>query len=309
MNDDLHDDRHEDTVERLIKLAGPRPAVPIDIAARVKANVHDAWRAEVDKRSRARWIWTLPLAAAIATAVILTITNRPTAPATPWIVARIERVSGVNTLTTGQQIASRSTIDTANGRASVRLPDGTTVRIDDHSRVRFDTPHRIALQAGAVYITSAHSGLRVETPYGLVRDIGTRFEVRLTVNMARVRVRDGIVMVGAKRATRGQQLAFQTPAEVFADSARTWGTEWEWTNDVAPNFAIEGTRVSDFVNWVAGERGIDILYDSQATKARAERTTLHGSIASLRPDVAAKAILPTAGLHATIDDGVITVRQ
>jgi len=305
MNDDLRDD----TVERLIKLAGPRPAIPADVAARVKANVHNQWRAEVDARSRSRFIWALPLAAAIATAIILTITNRPSAPVTPWIIARVERVSGAAPLSKGQQIAARSEVATENGRASVRLADGTSVRIDDHSRVRFLTPHRIALQAGAVYVTAAHSGIRVETPYGVVRDIGTRFEVRLTKNLARVRVRDGVVIVGTHRATRGEQLAFQSPADVVAEKVRPWGFEWNWTNDVAPDFAIEGARVSDFIVWVANESGFDVLYDSDATRQRATRTTLHGSIGKLQPDVAAKAVLPTAGLHATIDEGVLTVRQ
>lgn len=299
-----------DEVERLIKLAGPRPAVPADVAERVKANVHAAWRAEVDARHRGRFLWTLPLAAAIATAVILTINREPAVSPATWIVARVERVSGASaSLAKGQSIAARSTIATNAERASVMLADGTSVRIDAHTAVRFDTPHRIALNSGAIYVSAAHSGLRVQTPHGVVRDIGTRFEVRVTAAATRVRVREGEVIVATHHAIRGQELDVTSNANVTTSPIATWGRDWEWTMDVAPSFNIEGVRVSQFLAWVGGESGFEIRYASKATEERAARATLHGSIGGLRPDVAADAILPTAGLRSRIDNGVLTVRE
>ena len=304
----MSDELHDDAVARLIQIAGPRRAVPVDVAARVKANVHAAWRAEVDARTRGRFLWTLPLAAAIATAIILTITHQPVAPTRPWVVARIDRVSGASSLSAGAPIEARSSITTSNERASVRLPDGTSVRIDQHSRVRFDTPHRLAVESGAIYVVAARSGIRVQTPFGMVRDIGTRFEVRVTGGATRVRVRDGEVIAAARHLVRGEQLDAR-PGSAITSKVPTWGPDWEWTMDVAPRFAIEGARVSQFLDWVGSESGLEIRYDSPATAERAARTTLHGSMSDLRPDVAAVAILPTAGLRATVGEGVLTVRQ
>src|SRR4051812_40852828 len=118
---------NDDPVERLLKIAGPRPAVPAEVAARVRANVREAWRAEVDAR-RSPFIWTLPIAAAIATAITLTITRAPQTPVQPWVVAHVERVTGtVPGLVAGAAINARSTIGTASARASFRLPDGTSI--------------------------------------------------------------------------------------------------------------------------------------------------------------------------------------
>lgn len=305
----MNEPNEDDTVGRLIRGAGPRPAVRGDVAARVRANVHDAWRAGIEtKPDRGRLIWTLPLAAAIATAVILTVTNRTTPTAQPWIVAHVDRVSGNGSrFHAGEGIVARSTITTANERASFVLGDGTSIRIDEHSRVRFDTPHRIAVDSGAVYITTARSGIRVATPFGTVRDIGTRFEVRVTPGAARVRVRDGSVMLASHRAGRGEQLDVTSAGAVTTGPAPTWGGEWEWTMDLTPPFTLEGASVAQFLGWVSAESGLEVRYATTAIEQRAKQTTLHGSAGALHPDVAAKAILPTAGLHATIEDGVIRV--
>jgi hypothetical protein len=306
----MSNDLRDDAVERLIKIAGPRPAVRADVAARVKANVRDAWRAEVGaSRTRGRFIWTLPLAAAIATAVVLTITHTPQTTVQPWVVAHVERVTGATPgLKIGASVIARSTIVTTEGRASFRLADGTSLRLDTHSRLRFDTPHRLALESGAVYIDTARRGIRLQTPFGLVRDIGTRFEVRLTPASARIRVRNGEVVFMNQHAHRGEQLDVVN-GEVKTSRTATWGDEWDWAMELAPPFELEGAHVTQFLAWVSGETGLDVIYDSPATAHRAEATTMHGSRAAVRPDVAAKAFLPTAGLQATIRDGVITVRQ
>jgi len=235
----MSDPNEDDTVARLIRTAGARPAVPSDVAARVRANVHDAWRSDVDtNRKRGRMIWTLPIAATIATAVILGVTNQSVRPPQPWVIAHVERVSGAGShLHAGDAIEARSTIATDANRASFTLADDTTIRVDEHSRVRFDTPHRIAVDAGAVYIATARSGIRVATPFGIVRDVGTRFEVRVTPDAARVRVRDGVVMVASHRAARGEALNV-TAGNVTTERIATWGGDWDWTMDLAPPFAL-----------------------------------------------------------------------
>jgi ferric-dicitrate binding protein FerR (iron transport regulator) len=307
MNDDLRDD----AVERLIRIAGPRPAVPADIAARVRANVHEAWRNEVGAgRTRSRFIWTLPLAAAIATAVILTINRTSSEPEQPWVVARIERVTGnAPQLTAGAAVNARSTITTAAARAAFRLADGTSIRIDEQSRVRFDTPHRIALESGALYVDAKHSGIRIETPFGIVRDVGTRFEVRVTADKARIRVRDGEIAVANHHARRGEQLDVMRNGDVATTDVPPFGGDWRWLMDLSPRFQLEGARVAEFLAWVSAESGMEVRYDSQATAHHAAETTMHGSVGDLRADVAADAILPTARMRASIRGGVLTVSR
>src|SRR5258708_36594342 len=64
-------DRPDDPIARLLKLAGPRPPVPRERAARVRDAVHSRWRTTVD-RDRRRSVVVL-IAAQIATAAALAV--------------------------------------------------------------------------------------------------------------------------------------------------------------------------------------------------------------------------------------------
>lgn len=60
-----------DSVARLVRLAGPRPAIPQEVRERVHASVRQEWRSAVARR-RAR-VWAVPaaLAASVVLAVVL----------------------------------------------------------------------------------------------------------------------------------------------------------------------------------------------------------------------------------------------
>jgi len=192
----------------------------------------------------------------------------------------------------------------ADGRASFRLDSGTELRIDRNSRV--SVGRAFTLDRGALYIASAERGLEVRTRFGVARDVGTRFEVRLDGNMELVRVRDGIVEFEGHRANAGEQMEIERGA-VTKSVLATHAAEWSWTESVAPVFTIEGSSVASFVAWVASESGMSVQYESNDLRLRAQRTTLHGSIGDLRPTVACGAILPTAGLRCKAIDGVLHI--
>ena len=82
---------------------------------------------------------------------------------------------------------------------------------------------------------------------------------------------------------RRDDMSMRTTARVA-----TWGGEWDWTMDLTPPFALEGTTVANFLGWVSTESGLEVRYATPATEQRAKQTTLHGSVGNLHPDVAAK---------------------
>jgi ferric-dicitrate binding protein FerR (iron transport regulator) len=86
------------------------------------------------------------------------------------------------------------------------LIDGTAISFDRATLAVFENAQHVTLERGAAYIDSgraagAESALRVETAFGAVRHLGTRFEVRVAAASMRVRVREGLVAV-ARGATR-----------------------------------------------------------------------------------------------------------
>ncbi|HSK80865.1 MAG TPA: hypothetical protein VLQ45_30715, partial [Thermoanaerobaculia bacterium] len=64
------EDDSPDDVARLIRLAGRRPAVPEDVAARVRAAAHEQWQSGLRRRARARFLWTAGALAAAASIVL-----------------------------------------------------------------------------------------------------------------------------------------------------------------------------------------------------------------------------------------------
>ncbi|HET7293379.1 MAG TPA: hypothetical protein VFM88_13215, partial [Vicinamibacteria bacterium] len=50
----------DEDVSRLLRLAGPRPDPPVEVAARVRAGALAAWRGELRARRRRRWLLALP---------------------------------------------------------------------------------------------------------------------------------------------------------------------------------------------------------------------------------------------------------
>ena len=151
----------------------------------------------------------------------------------PVPVARIDQAAGSPApFTAGAAVMSGTTVTTAAGTLAMTLTSGVQLRLDASTTVRVDSATDVSLERGAVYVDSAGSPptqpgaspIRIHTPAGLVRDLGTRFEVRLAGAGIRIRVRDGQVRVtGANRvdarAGAGEEL-FSTPDGSRSTAAR-----------------------------------------------------------------------------------------
>ena len=81
-------------------------------------------------------------------------------------------------------IHAGTTLSTSEGRVALTFGDSLSLRIDRHTRLRFDSREQVTLLAGALYVDSgginAVPALRIETPAGAVRHVGTQFQVHVT---------------------------------------------------------------------------------------------------------------------------------
>ncbi|WP_244159959.1 FecR domain-containing protein [Cupriavidus alkaliphilus] len=97
----------------------------------------------------------------------------------------------------------RADASTGTGeQRTLRLEDGTTVVLNTDTAIdtRFDPGHRVvALRRGEVLVTTGHDArfaaqpFWVQTPFGSLRALGTRFVVRIEADHARVSVQEGAV--------------------------------------------------------------------------------------------------------------------
>lgn len=332
------DAQSDDEVARLVQLAGTTGPVADERLARLRAVAHAAWRDEYvvpqarqarQETSRRRWLmFVVPLAAAASVVIALAIwgpTRTPAPVAVPVLVAHIDQATGSpSPFGAGEAVMSGATVTTSAGTLAMTLTSGVHLRLDASSTVRVDAAADVALERGAVYVDSAGahpaqqgaSPISIHTPAGLVRDIGTQFQIQLAGAGIRIRVRDGEVRVtGANgvdaRAGAGEEL-FSTPGGSSDRSDRSisrrpiavTGIEWAWAERAAPLFTVEGKTLGAFLDWVSHEGAWTVTFADRRFAEAARATVLHGRpnlLKGLTPAEALDVVLPICGLRHRIE--------
>lgn len=204
------------------------------------------------------------------------------------------------------------------GRVAFRLTDGPSVRLDADTRVRVATSNSLVLERGALYVDStAGSGIEVRTTLGVVRDIGTQFEVRLAAEPEDeaplvVRVREGMIHLerdGAEleAAERGDELRLHGDGSVERAEVDIHGPHWDWVLELATAPDVEGQSLRAFLDWLAREGGWTLHFADQETSVLAAETTLHGSVAGLAPLDAAAVVFEGSGLTFELREATLWV--
>jgi ferric-dicitrate binding protein FerR (iron transport regulator) len=338
MNEDERLAKDEgDDVATLVRLAGWRRAVPPERTERVRAAALACWQQELRGRSRRlRYVWAAGVALAAAASIVLVVSFRalpvrPSGSTESGAMARVESMSGAiwardtsaaarsarRPLSTGDEIPLGSELVTApDGRAALRLDSGHSLRLDTGSRVRLLAEDAIALDAGAIYVDSAPErpaeiALAVHTPLGVVREIGTQFEVRLAPDSVRVRLRDGAVAVshdgGELEVRAGNELQLSAGGLVTRQAVATHGPGWDWMVGVTPMLDLEGRTARAFLDWVARERGWTLAFADESAARAAGEVVLGGGAEGLSLDQALDAVLATCRMTYRVEGGVLRI--
>jgi ferric-dicitrate binding protein FerR (iron transport regulator) len=333
MDQKRHHDE-DDLLARLIQAAGPRKTPPQQAYDQAFATAREAWQSKVRQK---KWrTWSIRAAAAVLVAGVIGafIVDRTPRPGTQ--VAQLERTIGsvqtrvaddMNWNTPGEGthgINVRNQLRTGAGsRAAVRLADNVSVRLADSTEVVFDSARQIRLKSGTVYVdTGAETLLTDSTPgtvieivstAGVVRDIGTQFEVRYRDEAWRLRVREGRVVVeresGELNGSAGEQLDIDAEGRVGRARVARDDAEWQWVESIAPTPDIEDQPVTVLLAWVSRETGRRVRYAQPDLQDKAARTILHGNIRYLPPMEALDVMLATTDLAYDVDeDGTILIR-
>jgi ferric-dicitrate binding protein FerR (iron transport regulator) len=335
VNESFHErpDRTSDeaSTRELIRLAGRRQEPGPLRSARVRTVVEAEWRRSVRRRRAHRSLWLLGTAAAAALAVVVWLrapspqSDRPTL-LPPETLATLARIAGQVIVTQpgslprsvaeGERVTAGTSVDTnPGGRVAFQLQNGASVRIDARSRVVFEAAARITLDQGRLYVDSGGTqnleSVQVVTRSGIVRDTGTQFEVAASQSAVQIRVREGDVRidgpsVGASLG-RGESLRVDSDGRLERSSIATHGSEWSWVEALAPQLAIEGTKLQNFLQWASREQGVDWRFKDATAARHGEAVVLHGSISGLTPSEALDAVLPACGMAYEIRSGRLVV--
>jgi len=320
----------ETSIERLIKLAGERDMPTREGMDRARLAAHESWSrmllegARAPRHSRMQTMLGLAIAAGLAALAMFSWT-RLSAPQVPQVVARIAALSGGASLRDdrGEIIAraalpihSGTTLATSEGRVALTFGDSLALRIDGRTRLRFDSRDQVTLLEGALYVDSGGvntvPALRIETPAGVVRHVGTQFQVQVTGNMTRVRVREGRVLLerasgvptdiaaGDELRVAGEDLRWQHGLVSF-------GAEWEWSAAIAPALEIENRPLAEFLTWMAREHGWQVQYTDETLQHRTLEIRLHGSLDQLDGAAMLERVSLVTGVPLSTRGGVLWV--
>ena len=208
-------------------------------------------------------------------------------------------------------VAETGAIQGEASGVALRLASGPSVRIDQGSRIQMVSDSVITLDRGAVYVDSRRAGdaIEVRTTLGVVRDIGTQFEVRLVedddVAGLQIRVREGRIDLEAggqhHEAGAGEQLTQLADGELIREAISIHGPEWDWVLSSAAVPELEGLSLGEFLDWFAREGGWTLDYADTETADRARETILHGTNNGLSAREAADLVFLGSGLSYRVD--------
>ncbi len=315
-------DSEIDFLGRLLRLAGSRPTAPDELERRVKSNVHSHWSRSVRRRSnRNRVIWAAATAAAcmmlyVISYKLISATPLNSIPVCIVAIATGEvNVSGTTPPGKGTVLSEGSVVRTGNdGMLFVRMLGGTSMRLDVNTSLQLESNSVFSLQQGAIYIDTQHSGrsVSIRTPMGDVKDQGTQFEIRLSEQSLRVRIREGTILLErgtySKTASAGMELFVSKDGRAYITRIRNYGPDWNWIAEMPSTFHLEGRSLFVFLNWISRENGWYLRFADAQTKNEAQRILLHGSITSLKPEEMLAAVIPVTGADYSLAEGALTVR-
>lgn len=321
----------ESSIERLIKLAGEpdRPAPAAMERARLAAE--RSWRrgigrrADTSRRGFSRAAMGLAVAAGIAALTLYFGLLRSTVEA-PVSLGRIVSMVGSASMQAPQgfeipaqvqsPVHAGDTLDTREARVALTFGDSLSLRVDRRSRLRFEGRGQITLLQGALYVDSgginAVPALRIGTPAGEVRHVGTQFQVVVTENTTRVRVREGrVLLTGASPVPAdiapGDELRVSGTQLQWQRGLPSFGAEWEWTAAIAPPFDMENRPLAEFLTWVAREHGWQVRYEAEGLQDRTREIRLHGSLDGLDAHAMLERVTWVTGLPLNAREGVLWV--
>ena len=241
----------DDEIGELLKLAGRRHTPDAAQMARARAAARAEWRQVLGHRRWRLSRWGFAGGALVAMALLAVAWFRAggvrTPAAAPAEIARVQTVRGtvaiarggvrLASVQPGTPVRVGDRLDTSAGsRAALVLAGGTSVAVDQDSSARLEAAGGIALDRGALFVDAARDAhdptLHVTTAFGVVRHVGTQFDMRLLDGGLRVRVREGSISIengdGRWVSHEGEALVLTRGHPPQRQAIPTSGAAWSW---------------------------------------------------------------------------------
>ena len=324
------DPRERDAVEALLQHAKPRPAPPADVEKQVRSAVEAEWQQVAGRRRWRRRVVATGLAASVALAAVVAFNMLNIGVPSSAIVASVDKVHGpvfrlgpdaelIEMQAEDSVIAGQILVSQNQGGVGLRWNNDSSLRVDGNTRLEIVSADEVFLHSGRIYFDSRTPGavmstdsakLKIATPHGAVRHLGTQFMAQVDGATLRVSVREGQVAVTGGlhdgSASRGQQLEITGGGRPVMTNISPSSTAWQWTEATAPSLVVDGMSTWDFLHWVGRETGLEVRFANAAAEQIARQGTLRGRV-NADPRTELRLRMLGEDLGYTIAGGVITV--
>ena len=328
--------RSDEAFVELLAKAAPRISPPEVVEAEVREAVHAEWQTVVRKNNRRRHTISFALAASVLLAVFATLNllRDPLAGFDSTVLASIDRQFGDTNITAQGESLNTQVVSIEGGDVVETGADsgialgwhhGGSIRIDENSVVVFEKTGQIYLQRGRVYFDSidilspqaqpAGVDLLIRTDSGVISHLGTQYMTQITGEGVTVSVREGRVSVAGKQGNRrvvaGEQMALAASGAFLVSEIDGFDDQWQWIEKTTPPIDLDGRPVSQALDWVSRESGLNIVYENDAAESLAASTELRGLQGQLdvEPTRALELFMLTVDLQARIGDGDIVISE
>lgn len=318
----------EQKLEELVRKAGRRPPLPEDVKARLENSFRKELNMVRGKALRRRVQIVTGIAASIILAVALIVSNNQESE--PAQIASVERNKGQTfwrndersgPLRPGDQIQPNDVVRTSEGWLAI-TPNGLDIdiRLNRMTEVKFLDRGTVRLIKGSLYIDAGpaakHQPFRILTDGIAIEHVGTQYLVSSGDGEISIAVREGEVIIEVENQlvrsnasnNTGQLTIIDEFHQFTTTSILTHGQYWDWASKVAPDINTDGMPLNHFLEWVARESGMTIVYSSADIRDGASNDViLKGSIPTEDVMVALQMAMPLTPYRASVRNGVINV--
>lgn len=327
-------DEIDKVLESMFSNVEARPQPPAEIERDVFLHVEKQLEIRREVIKRRKRVTYFAMAASVLLVLIIQplFFSSPESPGQTTAVGRVVRFSGEVTATgkEGQVSLERKEqviplfagqlLETgSNAGLSFQLGSSQKeIRADQETEFSLLSDCQIELVSGRLYIDTQTKSpgnqscaLQIETQLGTVTHIGTQFIVASSDETVQVLVREGQVEVDdgnqIHTVSYGQKGNLDASGIFRSEAIQSYGASWNWVEQLASAYDVEGRSLNDFLDWVCRETGKKKSFKSVEAGTVAKDTVLHGKRLDMAPMLALDLMLQTNDLSWEEQAGTIHI--
>ena len=287
----------DDGLREMFAHVEPRPDPPPEARDRAFAAIEQEWESVTSaRRRRAQRRWLAVAAALVAGVSGTWIGLEVRTPQSPqaWLVQGDVAIGASSAPVSADPVTPLSLDPQAEivSRTASRWVSerGVDVRLAPNSRVWWVRPDEIDLLEGTVYVaTDGADRFAVDTRFGRVVDIGTRYQVRADEQGVEVAVREGRVRLTSRHGEvlsddmdEGAAAILSADADGVSGSTEPGAAgRWAWIHDAPAGYASDEPLV--LLREIARDLGKRLQFTSAGVQASLASERVDGDFSGMAP--------------------------